>query len=97
MNMNIKGLNLVLVLVIIVLVIFCLLRNEHFQSGTTTCGTAKKDPYVEMSPFHPGKEETELDTNNYIYGMNNTDNHKVYGLGSDMSKWKNVAPTISSK
>tara|TARA_B100001142_G_C14085580_1_gene559173 strand:+ start:459 stop:761 length:303 start_codon:yes stop_codon:yes gene_type:complete len=96
--MNINGLNSVLAIIIIVLVIVCLLRNEHFQSGTTSCGTAINNKFVELSPFHPEKDtekDTEIDTNNYMYAMT-TDNHKIYGLGSDMSKLSNVTEPVAA-
>jgi len=85
MIIDIKDINIVLICVIIVLVIFCLIRNEHFVPGassTTACGS--KDPYAEITPFHPNVEGTEeVDPNNYMYIMtNNRDSKEIYGLGS---------------
>jgi hypothetical protein len=86
MIIDIKDINVVLICVIIVLVIFCLIRNEHFQASTTTCGNDSKEPYPAPTPFHPNVEETDkVDSHNFIVALtNNRDNTEIYGKGYDL-------------
>ena len=103
MIIDIKDINIVLVVVIIVLVIVCLIRNEHFVDGVTlqplptTCGVESNDPYAEINTFHPNEEGgAEVNPNNYMFAITNTDNKQIYGLGSSRPEPKTVPVPANS-
>ena len=102
MIIDIKDINIVLVVVIIVLVIFCLIRNEHFFDGETlqplptTCGV-ERNPYSEINTFHPNEEGGgEVNRNNYMFAITNTDNKQIYGLGSSLPEPKTAPVPANS-
>ena len=100
MIIDIKDINIVLVVVIIVLVIVCLIRNEHFVDGEplrplpTTCGVGSN---AEINTFHPNEDGgAEVNPNNYMFAITNTDNKQIYGLGSSLPEPKTAPVPANS-